>query len=169
MRGARHLRWIGGGRVFTHGGHSYADPSAAGQAATDEISVLVDGAQLLREAGHDIQVLSAGSTPTAVACGRDGVTEVRAGTFVFGDRQQVMLGAMEPSEVSLAVASTVVSTAVPGQFVLDAGAKALGKCRSRRRSASRRHAACILGRPARRCAPGPSRRWRQPRPAACSR
>lgn len=115
--------------VFTHGGHSYAGPDAAAAAAADEVEVLATGAALLRADGHDVQVLSAGSTPTALASGRDGVNEVRPGTFVFGDRQQVMLGAVAPESIALAVLTTVVSTAVPGQFVLDAGAKTLGKDR----------------------------------------
>ncbi|MCA1710580.1 MAG: alanine racemase [Actinobacteria bacterium] len=120
------LRMVG---VFTHGGHSYAAPEAAAGAAEDEVEVLRRGRDLLLAEGHDIAVVSAGSTPTALASGRDGVTEVRPGTFVYGDRQQVMLGSTGRSDVALAVATTVVSTAVAGQFVLDAGAKALGKDR----------------------------------------
>ena len=115
--------------VFTHGGHSYADPSAAARAAADEIEVLTSAADALRDDGHEISVLSAGSTPTALLSAHGRVTEVRPGTFVFGDRQQVMLGSMTWSDVSLTVATTVVSNAVPGQFVLDAGAKTVGKDR----------------------------------------
>lgn len=115
--------------VFTHGGHSYAEPSAAVQAAADEVEVLTSAATALRDDGHEISVLSAGSTPTALLSAHGSVTEVRPGTFVFGDRQQVMLGAVAWEDVSLTVATTVVSNGVPGQFVLDAGAKTVGKDR----------------------------------------
>ena len=57
------------------------------------------------------------------------MTEERPGTYVFNDRQQVGLGGCQPEDVSLFVATTVVSTAVPGQVVIDAGGKTLAKDR----------------------------------------
>ena len=54
------------------------------------------------------------------------VTEMRAGTYALGDRQQVALGAIGPDDVAAVVAATVVA-ARPGRAVLDAGAKALTK------------------------------------------
>ncbi len=113
--------------VFTHGGHSYDGAGAAHPAAEDEIRVLDAAAEALRHDGHDIRVLSGGSTPTAAWARAGGLTELRAGTFVFGDRQQCALDAIEEDQVALAVLATVVSTAVPGQVVLDAGAKVLSK------------------------------------------
>lgn len=114
--------------VFTHGGHSYRSVDAPGQAATDEVETLLAAAGALRAAGHPARVVSAGSTPTAVASAREGVTEERPGTFVFGDRQQVVLDAMPAADVALAVAATVVSaSASADRVVLDAGAKALAK------------------------------------------
>ena len=58
------------------------------------------------------------------------VTEIRSGTYVLGDRQQATLGAIGFDEVALHVAATVVSTAVPGQVIFDAGAKTLTKDRA---------------------------------------
>ncbi|MFB9831702.1 alanine racemase [Actinoallomurus acaciae] len=114
--------------VFTHGGHSYRSPGATGEAADDEVRSLLTAAEALRADGHDVQVLSSGSTPTAIASARDGVTEERPGTFVFGDRQQTALGAVRPEDVAMAVAATVVSvSASPRRFVVDAGAKVLSK------------------------------------------
>jgi D-serine deaminase-like pyridoxal phosphate-dependent protein len=55
------------------------------------------------------------------------VTEQRPGTYVFNDRQQVALGAAGLEDVAFMVAATVTSTAVPGQVVVNAGAKALSK------------------------------------------
>ena len=53
------------------------------------------------------------------------LTEVRPGTYVFGDRQQLTLSELPTADVALVVAARVVSVPSPGQVVLDAGSKAL--------------------------------------------
>jgi D-serine deaminase-like pyridoxal phosphate-dependent protein len=119
------LRVIG---VFTHGGHAYAGPSSRAAAADDEVRALAEAAAGMAAAGLAPRVISAGSTPTAVASAHGVVTEERPGTYVLGDRQQVALGAIGPDAVAAAVAATVVSVdLLSGRFVVDAGAKILGK------------------------------------------
>ena len=113
--------------LFTHGGHAYAGLDAVTGAAADEIRTLEQGREALRAEGIDLEILSAGSTPTALGAAKSPVTEIRAGTYIVGDRQQVVLGAVQPGGVAIWVAATVVSVAVPGQVVLDAGAKTLTK------------------------------------------
>ncbi|MEX1179144.1 MAG: alanine racemase [Nitriliruptor sp.] len=113
--------------VFTHGGHAYRGPDRVAEAAADEGSTLQAAVARLRAAGFELPVVSAGSTPTAVASSVDPITEERPGTYVFGDRQQANLGGSDPSSLALAVAATVVSTSVEGGCVLDSGAKALAK------------------------------------------
>lgn len=113
--------------AFTHGGHGYANPDAGPAAAADEVAALMAAADSLRAAGIEPTVLSAGSSPTALASARPPVTEMRPGTYLIGDRQQVAIGASPEDGVAIAVAATVVSTAVPGQVVIDAGAKSLTK------------------------------------------
>ena len=113
--------------LFTHGGHAYAGLDAVTGAAADEIRTLERGREALRAEGIDGEILSAGSTPTALGAAESPVTEIRAGTYIVGDRQQVVLGAVPPDGVAIWVAATVVSVAVPGQVVLDAGAKTLTK------------------------------------------
>jgi D-serine deaminase-like pyridoxal phosphate-dependent protein len=112
--------------VFAHAGHSYAGASAVAGAARDEASALVTTAEALRNAGHRIDRVSAGSTPTALLSAVEGVTEERPGTFVFGDRQQVILGAQRAEDVALFVATTVVQV-TGDRFVIDAAAKVLTK------------------------------------------
>jgi D-serine deaminase-like pyridoxal phosphate-dependent protein len=112
--------------VFAHAGHSYAGASAVAGAAHDEASTLVTIAEALRQAGHRIETVSAGSTPTALLSAIDGVSEERPGTFVFGDRQQVILGAQRAEDVALFVATTVVQV-TGDRFVIDAAAKVLTK------------------------------------------
>ncbi|MBS3940956.1 MAG: alanine racemase [Actinobacteria bacterium] len=113
--------------VFTHGGHAYRGPDRVAGAAEDEGSTLGAVLRALLDAGFEVPVVSAGSTPTAVASAAAPITEERPGTYVFGDRQQANLGGSDPATLALAVAATVVSTAVPGRCVLDSGAKMLAK------------------------------------------
>jgi D-serine deaminase-like pyridoxal phosphate-dependent protein len=114
--------------VFTHGGHGYAGPDARIAAADDEVRSLTEAATSLRGVGIAPLVVSAGSTPTAVDSARGAVTEERPGTYVFGDRQQVNLGSIAPDAVAAVVAARVVSVnEAERRFVVDAGAKILGK------------------------------------------
>jgi D-serine deaminase-like pyridoxal phosphate-dependent protein len=114
--------------VFTHGGHGYAGRGASVDAADDEVRSLTMAADSLRAAGVEPAVVSAGSTPTAIGSARGAVTEERPGTYVFGDRQQVALGAIERDAVAAVVAARVTSVnEAERRFVVDAGAKMLGK------------------------------------------
>jgi D-serine deaminase-like pyridoxal phosphate-dependent protein len=112
--------------VFTHGGHAYR-PGAADAAGADEVRSLATGAEALRAEGIEPVVISAGSTPTQLTAAIAPVNEMRAGTYVIGDRQQWAIGAVPTEGVAIAVAATVVSAAVEGQVVIDAGAKTLTK------------------------------------------
>lgn len=113
--------------LATHAGHAYAARDEAGRraAAHDESHGLVRSAHLLREAGIEVRELSVGSTPTAgYAAVESGLTEMRPGTYVFGDANQVTLGSHALAGCALAVVATVVS-AHRDRLVLDAGTKAL--------------------------------------------
>lgn len=82
----------------------------------------------LGEADLSPDVVSGGSTPAAWRMHEvTGVTEVRPGTYVYNDRATVELGACGWEDCALTVLATVISTAVPGQAVVDAGSKALGR------------------------------------------
>jgi D-serine deaminase-like pyridoxal phosphate-dependent protein len=112
--------------VFTHGGHSYR-PGAADAAGADEVATLSAGAAALSAVGIEPRIISAGSTPTQLTAAAAPVNEIRAGTYLIGDRQQWAIGAVPPDGIAIAVAATVVSAAVDGQVVIDAGAKTLTK------------------------------------------
>jgi D-serine deaminase-like pyridoxal phosphate-dependent protein len=113
--------------VFTHGGHGYRGGDATTAAAHDEVETLTKARDELDAAGFAVDVLSAGSTPTVELSARAPVTEQRPGTYVFNDAQQVFLGAVAPTAVAFFVVATVVSNAVPGQVIIDAGAKAVSR------------------------------------------
>ena len=114
--------------VFSHGGHGYRVDGAAG-AGNDEVRTLGAAAAALRDAGFAIETISAGSTPTMLSAATGAVTEMRAGTYVYGDRQPWALGAIPAGGCAVAVAATVVSVHAD-RIVLDAGAKALTKDRA---------------------------------------
>jgi D-serine deaminase-like pyridoxal phosphate-dependent protein len=114
--------------VFSHGGHGYA-PGAAVPAGADEVRTLTAAAAALREAGIPIEVISAGATPTMLTAAAGSVTEMRAGTYAYGDRQQWVLGTIPAEGCAVAAAATVVSV-FEDRLVIDAGAKALTKDRA---------------------------------------
>jgi D-serine deaminase-like pyridoxal phosphate-dependent protein len=79
-------------------------------------------------AGLHPRVVSGGSTPTMWQTHQlRGVTEFRPGTYVYNDRTTAAIGACGWDDCALTVLARVVSTAVPGQAVVDAGSKALGR------------------------------------------
>jgi D-serine deaminase-like pyridoxal phosphate-dependent protein len=82
----------------------------------------------LEEVGLKPEVVSGGSTPTFFSSHDiPGLTEVRPGTSIFNDRTTSEIGAFDWKENAYSVLATVVSLAVPGQAVVDAGSKALAK------------------------------------------
>jgi D-serine deaminase-like pyridoxal phosphate-dependent protein len=114
--------------VFSHGGHSYA-PGAGEPAGHDEIRTLTAAADALIADGFDVAVISAGSTPTMLTAAGGRVTEMRAGTYALGDRQQWVMGVIAAEGCAAAVAATVVSV-FDDRLVINAGAKALTKDRA---------------------------------------
>jgi len=82
----------------------------------------------LRAIGLDPEIVSGGSTPT-VWRGHEieVLTEIRSGSCIFNDREGVDIGVARVADVAYTVLTTIVSTAVPGQAVVDAGSKALAK------------------------------------------
>lgn len=82
----------------------------------------------LDAAGCRPEVVSGGSTPTMWRSHEiAGVTEIRPGTYVYNDRGTAEIGTCGWGDCAFTVLATVVSTAVPGQAVVDAGSKALGR------------------------------------------
>ena len=94
------------------------------EAGREEGQLLVDLAETLRSRGVRIDEVTAGGTITGRGVAEvDGITEVRAGTYVFNDAMQVALGSAEPEDVAISVLATVVSTRNPGWATIDAGSK----------------------------------------------
>ena len=85
----------------------------------------------LRAAGLPCPVVSVGSTPTALsATGLDGVTEVRAGVYVFFDLVMHAVGVCSTDELALSVLTTVIGHQCErGWAIVDAGWMALSRDR----------------------------------------
>src|SRR5438067_2867446 len=113
--------------LITHGGHVYAATNQDERqlAADQENRAVIRTAEMLRGAGIEVQEVSIGSTPTAGLALADGITEIRPGTYIYGDANQVTLGSQRLEDCALAVVATVVSTPAPAHAVVDAGSKAL--------------------------------------------
>ena len=105
------------------------EPMADQDAALRALSASLGGAlDELTRADVAPRVVSGGSTPTLWRSHEiAGVTEIRPGTYVFNDRTTAAVGACERDDCAFTVLATVISTAVPGQAVIDAGTKALGR------------------------------------------
>jgi D-serine deaminase-like pyridoxal phosphate-dependent protein len=112
--------------VFTHAGHAYGatSPADVARIGRTEGEALVETAALLRANGVACDVVSVGSTPTALHAGAvPGVTEIRPGNYVFYDRMQVALGVVSLQDCALSVLARVISRPRPERAVLDAGSK----------------------------------------------
>jgi D-serine deaminase-like pyridoxal phosphate-dependent protein len=125
--------------VLTHAGGSYAARSAAAlpQCAEAERRGVVDAAAILREAGLPCPVVSVGSTPTAHhVTDLTGVTEVRAGVFVFFDLVMAGVGVCAIEDIALSVLATVIGhQREKGWILIDAGWMAMSQDRGTARQA----------------------------------
>ncbi|WP_405110421.1 alanine racemase [Paenibacillus sp. FSL K6-1217] len=96
------------------------------EAAREEATLMMDTAALFREAGLPVDIISTGSSPAALMCRElGGVTEVRAGNYVFWDASGVGMGLASEEDCALRVIATVVSIPLPGRATIDAGTKSL--------------------------------------------
>jgi D-serine deaminase-like pyridoxal phosphate-dependent protein len=104
--------------VMTHAGSSY------GLDQRDALIRLAD-------------VVSVGSTPTALAAmNLDGVTEVRAGVYVFFDLVMAGTGVCRTDDIALSVLTTVIGHRVDtGWLVTDSGWMAMSRDRGTQRQA----------------------------------
>ena len=119
--------------VMTHAGGSYdcrtRDEFEA--MAEQERALTVEAAERLRAVGFACPIVSVGSTPTLhYARGLDGVTEVRAGVYAFGDLVQAELGTCAIDDIAIGVLASVIGhNREHGRVLIDAGFLALSRDR----------------------------------------
>ncbi|MET7302775.1 DSD1 family PLP-dependent enzyme [Embleya sp. NPDC005575] len=119
--------------VLTHAGESYFAYTAEERrlAAKNERDTAVAAAERLRAAGLPVATVSVGSTPTAHAAeDLDGVTELRAGNYVFFDLVMAGIGICRIEDLALSVVVTVIGhRRERGWIVTDGGWMAMSRDR----------------------------------------
>ncbi|GGF81720.1 alanine racemase [Alteromonas lipolytica] len=117
--------------IMTHAGASYdCDTKAAQQAmAVQECQGIAAAAERLSEAGINCEIVSAGSTPTALAgVEHTGITELRAGVYATFDCVMAGLGVCSTDEIALSVLTAVIGHQRDKNWVIvDAGWMALSR------------------------------------------
>ena len=119
--------------VMTHAGDSYNCTSieAIRAIAEQERALTVRAAERLRADGLPCPIVSVGSTPTATYAEKlDGVTEVRAGVFVFFDLVMAGIDVCKVDDIALSVLTTVIGhQRDKGWVITDAGWMAMSRYR----------------------------------------
>jgi len=132
--------------ILTHAGHSYhaRTPEELLAIARTERDSMSELAQKLNNEGIDAPTVSIGSTPTMSRIDHtDGITEFRAGNYIFYDAFQATLGSCSFDDCALTVLAAIVHRDFSRRkIVVDAGAIALSKDRG----AVELDAACGYGR-----------------------
>ncbi|SEI24731.1 DSD1 family PLP-dependent enzyme [Pseudomonas asplenii] len=123
--------------VMTHAGSSYElDSLEPLQALAEQERMLcVSAAENIRAIGLACPEVSIGSTPTALsALNLAGVTEVRAGVYVFFDLVMRNIGVCQADELALSVLTTVIGHQQDkGWIITDAGWMAMSRDRGTQR------------------------------------
>jgi D-serine deaminase-like pyridoxal phosphate-dependent protein len=116
-----HLRFAG---VAFYPGH-IKSLDESGRRALGQLSDLLRGILGdFRAAGMEIGTVSGGSTPTLFHSHEIyGLTEIRPGTYVFNDLNTMRSGGCTLEDCAATILATVVSTARPGQTIIDGGSK----------------------------------------------
>lgn len=119
--------------LLVHAGGSYAcgNQQSIIDMAEIERRSAVAVAEHLRSLGLPCSVVSVGSTPTALrATALEGVTEVRAGVYVFQDLVMAGLGVCTESDIALSVLTEVIGhRQAQGEVLIDGGWMALSRDR----------------------------------------
>jgi D-serine deaminase-like pyridoxal phosphate-dependent protein len=80
----------------------------------------------LKKKGLEAGIVSGGSTPTGMQSDLvKSLTEIRPGTYIYNDRNTLAGGWCGVGDCAARIIATVVSEAVPGKVVVDAGTKVL--------------------------------------------
>ncbi len=120
--------------ILAHAGHSYGGRSTAEMQhiAEAERASAVRAATRLRAAGVACDIVSIGSSPTALyATTLAGITDIRPGVYMLGDLFQAEIGTHAHADIAVTVLTSVIGRRPAERRILvDAGAMALSKDRS---------------------------------------
>ena len=112
--------------LFCYPGHIQQPPNEQTDALDAVSRRLAQTLDLWGAHGLEARIVSGGSTPTAYQSHLvPEYTEIRPGTYIYNDMNGVRGGFCRLEDCAARIVCTVVSTAVPGQVVIDAGTKTL--------------------------------------------
>jgi D-serine deaminase-like pyridoxal phosphate-dependent protein len=112
--------------ITTHRGVFFegADKMTTEECGLEEGRLMVELAEKLRSRGVLIKQVTAGGTLTGRYVAQvPGISEVRAGTYVFFDSMQVGYGTTTEDNLALTILTTVVSHQAPDRATVDGGSK----------------------------------------------
>jgi D-serine deaminase-like pyridoxal phosphate-dependent protein len=110
--------------ITTYRSGSFPGAPNPKDAGHGEGQLVVEVANQLRASGIEVGEVSAGSTPTGKWVAEvSGVTETRAGNYVFNDLMQLDNGIASEDQLALSVLCTVASANGSGRLTLDGGTK----------------------------------------------
>lgn len=124
----RELRLAG---LFSYPGFVWS-PAAEQAAAMAAVSAkLAEAIAIWKSHGVPAEIVSGGSTPSAFQSHLvPELTEIRPGTYVYNDMNTARGNWCTLDDCAARIVATVVSTAAPGQVVVDAGSKTLSSDRN---------------------------------------
>lgn len=97
----------------------------------NESSLLRSVADAFRQSSISLHIISAGSTPASHFMEHlEGITEIRAGNYLFNDVSGLETGLVQVSDCALRVLTTVIATPLPGRATIDSGTKTLSSDRA---------------------------------------
>jgi D-serine deaminase-like pyridoxal phosphate-dependent protein len=112
--------------LFCYPGHVWLPADQQPAALSTVEALLTETLDLWTKAGMEAEIVTGGSTPTAYQSHHVApLTDIRPGTYVYNDMNTVYGGYCALDDCAARIACTVVSNAVPGKVVLDAGSKTL--------------------------------------------
>lgn len=115
-----HLRLAG---VMFYPGHIWFSKSGAEEAFAKLIADVERMRSELADSGIDPVIVSGGSTPTLFRSHEMGVNEIRPGTYVFNDVNEVTAGACGWDDCAASILVTVVSRPADERAIIDGGSK----------------------------------------------
>jgi D-serine deaminase-like pyridoxal phosphate-dependent protein len=110
--------------ITTYRSSAFPGAPSSKDAGHAEGQLLLEIANRLRAQGVEIKEVTAGSTPTGKWVAEvPGITEVRAGNYVFNDLMQLDHGIAREDQLALSVLCTVTSKSSGGRLTIDGGTK----------------------------------------------
>jgi D-serine deaminase-like pyridoxal phosphate-dependent protein len=123
-RGIERLAGLSFEGIAFYPGHIKANGEAGREALTALGGVIQRILADFRREGIEARIVSGGSTPSLYHSHElEGLNEIRPGTYVYNDWNTVASGACTEDECAAALLVTVISTARPGQIIVDGGSK----------------------------------------------